>query len=407
MWNNEKYFIFSFRILLKRSMESKIRIAADNKIPFLKGVLDKHSIVDYHRGSEINNALIKDTDALIIRTRTHCNEALLKDTAVKFIATATIGFDHIDADYCSRNNIKWVNAPGCNSTSVMQYIASALCTAAGDLGLDLTKMTIGIAGAGNVGSKVARLCRTIGMNVLINDPPRARREGSEGFVSLDELKAQSDIISFHVPLNKSGEDKTYHLADEKFFKDLAPGKVLFNTSRGAVVETKALKESIENGIVRYSVIDVWEGEPDLDTGLLQLVNIATPHIAGYSADGKANGTAVCVNAVNNHFNLDLPESWYPADIPLPLHSVEIEVDNRGKSRQEVLSEIILYTYRIKDDDQLLRNSPASFEKLRDDYPIRREYPVYRISLRQEDGELFTILKALGFRVAEGNVRKRK
>ena len=226
-------------------MVDKIKVVADNNIPFLKGVLEPYVDICYLNPSEIFNNNVKDVDALIIRTRTICNKKLLEGTKIKFIATATIGFDHIDIEYCKNNNITWINAPGCNSSSVMQYIASALVTISKKKGINLSKSAIGIIGVGNVGSKVANLSRSLGMKVLLNDPPRMREERNTDFIEIDELIAESNIISFHVPLTKQGIYKTYHMFDEKFVSKINKGKILLNTSRGSVVKTAVLKNALK------------------------------------------------------------------------------------------------------------------------------------------------------------------
>ena len=366
---------------------NKIKIAADNKIPFLKGVLEPFVDIQYLNPSDITHNIIKDKDALIIRTRTHCNSELLEGTNVKFIATATIGYDHIDAEYCKRKNIKWINAPGCNSISVMQYMASALLTLAAKKELDLANLTIGIVGVGNVGSKVARLSKILGMNVLLNDPPRARNESSKGFVNLDELISQSDIITFHVPLIKEGEDKTHHMADNNFFSKFKNNKIIFNTSRGPVVETNSLTDAIKNGKVNAAVLDVWEHEPNIDRELLSMVDIATPHIAGYSADGKANGTSVCVRNIASFFNLDIDKNWFPRELPAPDNSNEIFIDCEKQKEQEILYKVLTSTYDIMKDDKTLRNSVETFEKQRGNYPVRREFPFYKIDIRNCSDEI--------------------
>ena len=222
--------------------------------------------IEYHRGSEITKEIAQDADALIIRTRTKCNEELLKNSKIKFIGTATIGIDHIDTVFCESNGIKWFNAPGCNSSSVQQYLTSALLTLSKLKNLELDKMTIGIVGVGNVGSKVEKIAKILGMKVLLNDPPRERTEGSKKYVSLDHLIEKSDIITFHVPLNRNGIDKTFHLADEVFFRKFNKGKILINTSRGEVIETSAFKRKIITGKVTACVLDVWENEPNIDLG---------------------------------------------------------------------------------------------------------------------------------------------
>jgi erythronate-4-phosphate dehydrogenase len=379
-------------------MGDKIKIITDNKIPFLKGVLEPHADIQYLNPPDITHNSIKDADALIIRTRTNCNSELLEGTNVKFIATATIGYDHIDTEYCKDKNIKWVNAPGCNSSSVMQYIASALLTIGCKKNLNLPDLTIGVVGVGNVGSKVAKLAKIIGMNVLLNDPPRAQKEGNEGFVNLEELISESDIVTFHVPLIKSGEDKTYHMADENFFSKFRNDKIIINTSRGPVVETEALKKAINKKNVEAAVLDVWENEPDIDKELLEMIDIATPHIAGYSADGKANGTSVCVRKIASFFNFKIDKDWYPNELPFPKNPNEILINCENKSNQEIFYKAIRSSYEIIRDDEILRNSIETFEKQRGNYPIRREFPFYKIKAENCNDKIKKLLKELSFQI---------
>jgi len=374
------------------------KIVADNKIPFLKGGLEPFADVEYLSPEEITASAVKDADALLVRTRTKCDANLLEGSHVKFIATATIGFDHINTDYCDSHNIKWISAPGCNSLSVMQYVASALLSLAEMKNLILHDLSMGIIGAGNVGTKVERVARAFSMKVLLNDPPRARLEGSENFVELDELISCCDIITFHVPLNKEGRDKTFHMADETFFEKFDSSKIIINTSRGEVVKTKALKNSIRNGTIKACVLDVWENEPEIDRELLSMIDIATPHIAGYSADGKANGTAVCVRAIGKFFGLGIDPKWYPAEIPQPPGSNTVEIDCWGKSDQQIFSEAVLHTYKIFEDDKTLRSSAETFEKQRGNYPLRREFPFYNIILKNCRKEIVNPLVELGFNV---------
>lgn len=211
-----------------------MKIVADDKIPFLKGALEPYAEVVYISGKQINREILKDADALLIRTRTKCSENLLEGTAVRFIGTATIGFDHIDTHYCNKNGITWTNAPGCNSTSVQQYIAAALLKLSYECHFNLKDKTLGIIGVGNVGSKVEMFARSIGMNVLLNDPPRARVEGKKNFHSLNTVLAESDIVTVHVPLYVVGEDYTYHLFNEESFRKFKKGAWFINTSRGEV-----------------------------------------------------------------------------------------------------------------------------------------------------------------------------
>ena len=377
-------------------MADRVKIICDNKIPFLKGVLEPFADVTYLPPSEINNNTVKDTDALLIRTRTKCTASLLDGTKVKFIGTATIGYDHIDTKYCDAKNIKWVNAPGCNSFSVMQYMASALIALAGKKNLKLYEKTIGIVGVGNVGTKIARLAKIFGINVLLNDPPRQRLERDSMFVDFDTLISKSDIITFHVPLIRDGIDKTFHLADEKFFEKLNTQKIIINTSRGEVINTTALKNAIKNEFVNGCILDVWENEPSIDTELLEMVDISTPHIAGYSADGKANGTSVVVKAVSSFFNFRIDPNWYPKELPQPKSNPSLVLDCRSKSPEENLFEAILHTYDVLDDDNTLRNSVDTFEKQRGNYPVRREFPFYSIKTSECDKLLLEKLTNLRF-----------
>ena len=372
-----------------------MRIIADNKIPFLKGVLEAFAEVVYAPGNEISAAMVKDADALIIRTRTKCNAGLLDGSKVKFIATATIGFDHIDTDFCASKGIEWTNAPGCNSGSVMQYIAAVLAHLSNKYFFKYSEKTIGIVGVGNVGSKVARLASLLGMKVLLNDPPRERKEGKGEFVSLKNIQEEADIITFHVPLNKSGADKTHHLFSEDFLDKLKAGTIIINTSRGEVVSNVSLKQALKENKIKAAVLDVWENEPEIDNELLLLVDIGTPHIAGYSADGKAMGTAMSVQALSRFFNLNL-NNWFPENIPSPKNET-IKINGEGLTTREVINEAILRTYNILKDDETLRNSVSTFEKQRGDYPIRREFNAFRINLINDDKNNLNILRQLGFK----------
>ena len=290
-----------------------MKFVIDDKIPYIRGVLEPFAEIKYIRGSDINRNDMCDTDGLIIRTRTQCNEKLLEGTGIKFIATATIGFDHIDKEYCHIAGIRWTNAPGCNSESVNQYIASGLMHWAEETKTSLHGHTMGIIGVGNVGSKVARTAEILGMKVLLNDPPRAREEGQAGFVELDQVLEEADIISLHVPLNMEGIDKTLHMADNEFFTKWRDPNLFINTCRGEVMVTSSLKKNIDTGRIKNSIVDCWENEPQIDLELMHRCLIATPHIAGYSRDGKANGTSQCVNAVSRFFKLGLG-NWYPGKI---------------------------------------------------------------------------------------------
>jgi erythronate-4-phosphate dehydrogenase len=379
-------------------MKRKLKIVADNKIPFLQGVLEPHADILYLPGKEITRDWVRDADAIIIRTRTRCDKELLENTKVRFIATATIGFDHIDADYCASHKITWTNAPGCNSSSVEQYMLSALMALSIKKNIKLKNKTIGIIGVGHVGSRVERVARLMEMKVLLNDPPRERNENLSHFVSLERIMKESDFISFHVPLLTSGRDKTFHMGGHHFFNILDKKVHLLNTSRGEVIDEKALKTAIKSGKLASVVLDVWENEPSIDTELAEMVDIATPHIAGYSLDGKAKGTSMSIQALSRYFDLGL-DDWKPGNIPAPTES-KIMVDGTGKDKQEVVSEAVLKTYSILEDDDRFRRSVGSFEEQREHYPNRREYAAYTLQIVKDISEATSVLAQLGFKICE-------
>ena len=373
-----------------------VKIIVDDKIPYIRGVLEPYAEVVYLPGKQTGRDAVRDADALVTRTRTICSRQVLEGSKVKFIATATIGFDHIDTGYCASAGIGWTSAPGCNAESVNQYIASALFTYSRRHGFELKSRTIGIVGVGQVGSRVAKTCEILGMNVLLNDPPRARREGPAQFVSLEEIQQKADIVTFHVPLDMQGIDRTYYMADAGFLRGLKKRALLINTCRGEVFDTGAVQDAKKSAALAGLVIDCWENEPDLAPGFLQLVDLATPHIAGYSRDGKANGTRVSVRAVSRFFKLGI-DDWEPAAIEAPARRL-IELSGHGKSMEQVLGDAVLASYDIESDDRALRGDPGSFERLRGDYPIRREFAFYSVRAGDIGPVAAGSLEKLGFRV---------
>lgn len=376
-------------------MLSTMKFIIDDKIPYIQGVLEPFGEVLYLSGEKMTPEVVKKADALITRTRTICNEKLLSGSSVRFIATATIGYDHIDTAYCNQNNIRWTNAPGCNSSSVEQYILSALLVMAERQGILLEGKTMGVVGVGQVGSKVARVCRLLGMNVLLNDPPRARMEGSAMFSDLEELMRQADFLSFHTPLTMEGQDATYHMADRTFFSGLKRKPIVLNSCRGEVFDTPSVKWARQEGLISGLVVDCWENEPRIDLDYLQLADLATPHIAGYSKDGKAKGTSMSVQALSRFFHLGL-DTWEPEIIEPPLNP-QLVLDGFNRTNQDVLSEAILWTYDIRLDDAAFRHDPGLFEKLRGEYPNRREFPAYSIKGTQIRPEMHRKLEMLGFK----------
>jgi len=373
-----------------------MKIIIDDKIPYIRGAFEGVAEVVYLPGSKTTQEVVKDADAMVTRTRTACNEKLLAGSSVKFIATATIGYDHIDTDFCDAVGIKWMNSPGCNSKSVEQYIASTLMVLAERKNIQLWDLCIGVVGVGNVGSKVARFCNLMGMKVLLNDPPRERAEGSVAFVSLKKVMDEADIITLHVPLNLKGEDSTFHLGNEVFFTELKRKPILINSCRGEVINTMAVKAALKSSEISAFVCDCWENEPDPDLELLAMTEIATPHIAGYSKDGKATGTQMSVKAISQFFGLGL-ENWEPSGVELPANPV-IELEGSGLSTQEIIAKVILATYDIRNDDQAFRKNPEQFEQLRGDYPVRREFPAFTIIPKNVGVETLEVLKKFGFQI---------
>ncbi len=359
-----------------------MKIICDDKIPFLRGVFEPYAEVVYLPGAAISAADVRDADALIVRTRTRCDATLLQGSSVRVIASATIGYDHIDTEWCSGHGIEWANAPGCNSGSVAQYVESALLTLSRLHGLDLGSLTLGIVGVGHVGSKVEQLARRLGMRVLLCDPPRAAAarltvgtvsptfsptpagvtpHAAEDFCSLDDLVAGSDIITLHVPL----DDSTRYMFDATRLASMRRNQILINTSRGEVVDCSALRDLLARrhaagispsdhtpGGPGAAVLDVWENEPNIDRELLRLVDIGTPHIAGYSADGKAAGTTAAVRFVARRLEISNLSNWSvsPDSIPPATYS----------------------GYDVTRDSDALKSTPDNFEYFREHYPIRRE-----------------------------------
>lgn len=344
-------------------MEKKIKIVADSAVPFLEGVFEPYAEVKYMGGSDIGPDDVRDADALIIRTRTKCDAALLDGSRVKFIATATIGTDHIDFPYCDSHGITVRNAPGCNAGGVMEYVFSALYGLASRKAISLEGDTIGIIGVGNVGSLIERMGLSLGFKILKCDPPRAEAEGPFGFCDLDYLLQNSQIVTMHTPLNET----TRGMADRHFFSMMRPGAFFINASRGEVVCDDALKEAIPK--LGPVIIDTWNHEPDIDLELMDKAAIATPHIAGYSYQGKQNGTAAAVRAVAHYFGIQSLYEFFPkTDLP---ENEAVKLALKGLNQGEIAA-VLQYNYPIFTDDFMLRVAPEDFDKLRAEYKYRRE-----------------------------------
>ena len=372
----------------------KLKILADAHIPYLKGVAEQFGEVEYLPGNLFSRETIREKDALIVRTVTHFGEEILSGSSVQLICSATIGFDHIDTAWCDANGVAWKTAPGCNAASVEQYVTASLLYLAGKQQFDLKEKTIGIIGVGNVGSKVEAACRKMGMKVLLNDPPREAAEGDDKgtiFTDINTIMREADIITFHTPLTKSGIYKTHHLADAEFFAQLNRKPVIINAARGGITDNRALTNALQRGTVSAAVIDCWENEPEINSALLQLVDIATPHIAGYSADGKWTATRMSIENLRSFFGLrNLP---HYQEIPSPHQPI---IDLQGIAVERQLSHAVWHTYNPMVESAALKSSPDKFYWFRSNYPLRREYPSH--SVVNADSSVTEILQKLGFNV---------
>lgn len=347
-------------------------------------------------GREITNQILLDTDILIVRSITKVNKELLKNTKVKFVGTATIGTDHIDLKYLEENNIEFSSAAGCNSYSVAEYVFSAITYFGNKYNFDLAEKSIGVVGYGNIGTKVAKIANAIGMKVFINDPPVERYSSEKIFSPLEEA-LKCDIITFHVPLNKDGIDKTVHLLDEKNLSLIKDNAILINSSRGPVVSNQDLKERLKEKNNIHTVLDVWETEPNFDYELFGLVEIGTPHIAGYSFEGKINGTKIIYDALTDY--LKIPNTWKPIFDAVVDNKIDISENN---NYSKVFSYLFEKSYKIIEDDFLMRKSESLsaeergkyFDSLRKNYRIRRELNNFEAILKSDDSKLKNVLDVL-------------
>jgi len=346
---------------------------------------------------------VRDADILLVRSVTKINSQLLDGSRVKFVGTATIGIEHVDIDYLKSRGIGFTSAPGSNANSVAEYFIAGLLNIAQKYQIELSGKSLGIIGFGNVGSRVAKKAQTLGMELYINDPPLQRQTGDTKYRPIEELFG-CDFLTVHTPLTFDGSDKTFHLIDESFFDSLKNGCVFFNTSRGAVVDTAALKKAIQSGKLKASVLDVWENEPAIDVELLEMVDIATPHIAGYSLDGKVAGMIMIYKAVCDYCGIELAygeESFLSAPVV-----DRLTVPPGLADEQMIMDDVVRKIYDIKKDDAALRDVlglPADeraeyFVQLRKDYPIRREFEDIRIALGPGYELLADKLKGIGFKI---------
>lgn len=376
-----------------------MKLVIDENIENANEVFSEIGEVKLLPGREITSEILKNADALIVRSITNVNESLLQGTKVKFTGTATIGSDHIDTEYLLKNDIAFADAKGCNAEAVKEYIFTALTEVVINKGLKFKDLSFGIIGTGNIGSRVAKSAEALGMNIILNDPPLKRKTGSSIYRELHE-SLHADIITMHVPLNKEGIDKTFHLFDYEILNQVRDNSILINSSRGSVIDNEALEKIIDKKNLTV-ILDVWENEPFINSSLLKKVFTGTPHIAGYSYEGKINGTMMMYSALCRF--LGKRETYKTDLLPVDNHVIEL---NKSESTEEALHEIFGKIYNFKKDDENLRkildrdNTEVGkhFDLLRKNYPLRREFSNYSVLVPKKEAVLKKILTAFRFNI---------
>lgn len=382
-----------------------MRIVADENIPLLDSFFGDIGDIQAVSGRTMSAADVQNADILLVRSVTRVNQALLEGSRVRFVGTCTIGTDHVDRDWLESSGIAFSAAPGCNANSVVEYVLSVISLHAEQRGLgDWSKLSVGIVGAGNVGGELARKLERLDFDVRLCDPPRAEREGegSEAFVSLDEAMA-CDVVTLHTPLTREGEHATLHMFDQQRLSALTGDQLLINTSRGEVIETSALLARLDEPNAPTVVLDVWEHEPRIHAELLEKIWIATPHIAGYSLEGKVQGSELIYQALSRFMGLParkkagqfLPE---PALSKIAFTSAAEEMDSANIAMRSC--------YDPRRDDARMRLAMAlpaeergpAFDRLRRDYPVRREFSSLKIQLKGTSKSMQDTFRALGFKL---------
>ena len=374
-------------------------IVADENIPLLDEFFLGFGEIRRVPGRSIDRATVEQADVLLVRSVTNVNRALLEGSKVRFVGTCTIGTDHLDLDYFKQADIAWSSAPGCNARGVVDYVLGSLLTLAEIEGADLTQRTYGVVGAGEVGGRLVKVLQGLGWNVLVCDPPRQALEGGD-FVSLEQIIEQCDVISLHTPLKKHGAQTTWHLFDKNRLNQLKSGTWLINASRGPVVDNAALRHVLLQREDLQAVLDVWEGEPEVDVALAELCVLATPHIAGYSLDGKQRGAAQIYQAYCQF--LGQPEQVSLNDL-LPAPWLSHVTLNADSDPAWALAMVCRGVYDPRRDDADFRRSlvgsvneqRAAFDALRKHYPLRREIDGLKVRIEGDSPALQKIVAALG------------
>ena len=378
-----------------------MKIIIDENIGYAEEAFSPFGNVILKNGREITNSLVKNADALITRSITQINSNLLSGSSVKFVGTATIGIDHVDIDYLKGEGIGFANAAGCNSQAVAEYVFGALTYISRTKKIPLLDKTIGVIGAGNIGSKIVKMSKALRIKVLVNDPPLQRKTKENIYCSLEEALT-ADIITLHVPITYSGIDKTFHLIDKEQLNQIKNNAIFLNCSRGPVVNNKAMLKILDKKSLT-TIFDVWEEEPEISTVLLSKVDIGTPHIAGYSFEGKVNGTKMIYNAFCKFFNLE--PSW---NINLPEVEDNKIIISSVDSIEKVLYQIFSIVYPINEDSNLLKKMndlPKEmrgkyFDRLRKEYRLRRELSNYAVILPKGNDSIREMLQNFGLNIIE-------
>ncbi len=384
-----------------------MKIIVEANMPFGREAFETLGDVEVVNGRTLSNDQLADVEIMAIRSTTKVTPDLLDGTPVKYVGTATIGTDHFDMDYMDAHGIKYCNAPGCNADSVADYITATLLLIAREKNIELAGKSVGIVGCGNVGSRIVKRAEALGMTVVQNDPPLERETGrSDQYRPISEVM-DCDFITLHTPLTKEGQDATYHLADAAFLERMKDTAVLINASRGAVVDCDALKAALKNKTIAAAALDVWEGEPCVDPELMELTIMATPHIAGYSYEGKVNGTVQVFEQICEWIGAEA--TWDVAPLmPEPIVP-ELTIDASGRSEQDVITEAVFGVYPIDRDDRDMREAHTGgddetrkkkFDTLRKGYPIRREFSYTTLKLNGASENLKKALSGLTFKVQD-------
>ena len=382
-----------------------MKIVAATNMPLVEEAFGRLGTVTVHEGRRIDASMVRDADLLALRSTTRVDAALLAGSRVRFVGTATIGTDHLDIPWLEANRIAWTYAPGCNANSVAEYIVAALLELSVRHGVPLAGRTLGVIGVGNVGRRVVAKAAALGLRVLQHDPPREREEGGDAFVSRETLLDESDIVTLHVPLNRTGLDCTMQLADAAFFGAMRRGAVFINAARGAVMDGEALGVALADGQVGHAVLDTWPTEPGIPLELLAAATIGTPHIAGHSYEGKAAGTQMVYEAACRFLGRPVACDCLALLPPPPVPTIRLEAP--PEPVEAALHAVVRQVYDIMADDARLRGGQAdmahSFDAQRRAYPVRREFRFTEVTLPAGCDALARALAVLDFTIRDSQL----